>query len=232
MQSNNSQNPKNIQQGHSSSSTERETDDQHITAPFKTSENLMAKQNSCPVCKKTNRVGVLICESCGANLVIGSAVVIGTRQISSNGTGPLVNKVRRTGEHERVVEVSALSNSAQMFTAAMLLRLEIEGTETPILVHPKSETSLGRRDPAAGNMPDVDLTAYAAYRLGVSRKHAILRQKEDRLEIYDLGSSNGTTVNGLRLLPHRPQLLRDGDELALGKMNIRISFQQPLRRTP
>jgi pSer/pThr/pTyr-binding forkhead associated (FHA) protein len=112
----------------------------------------------------------------------------------------------------------------------MVLRLEIEGAPTPILLHPKYETSLGRRDPATGTMPDVDLSAYAGYRLGVSRKHAIIRLKNERLEIYDLGSSNGTSVNGTRLNAHQPQVLRDGDELLLGKMMVRVLFQVRSRR--
>jgi pSer/pThr/pTyr-binding forkhead associated (FHA) protein len=105
------------------------------------------------------------------------------------------------------------------------LRLEIEAAPAPILIYPKAETSLGRRDPATGTMPDVDLTTYAGYRMGVSRRHAVIRLNNKRLEIYDLGSSNGTSVNGVRLAPHQPYPLRDGDEISLGKMAMRAIFQ-------
>jgi pSer/pThr/pTyr-binding forkhead associated (FHA) protein len=80
-------------------------------------------------------------------------------------------------------------------------------------------------------MPDIDLTAYAAYRMGVSRRHAMLRVKEKRLEIFDLGSSNGTSVNGVRLVAHQPQPLKDGDKIGLGKMVIRIWYQDRSRKT-
>lgn len=111
----------------------------------------------------------------------------------------------------------------------MVLRLDIEGAPNAVLVYPKRETTIGRRDPSTGTMPDVDLTAYAGYRLGVSRKHAVIRLQNKRLEIYDLGSSNGTTLNGVRLAAHQPHLLRDGDEIALGKMVIRVIFQSNRR---
>jgi predicted component of type VI protein secretion system len=78
-------------------------------------------------------------------------------------------------------------------------------------------------------MPDVDLTPFAGYRMGVSRRHIVIRQSEDtRLDILDLGSSNGTYVNGQKLTPNQPQRLRDGDELRLGQMVMRIFFQKPL----
>ncbi|HVU12707.1 MAG TPA: FHA domain-containing protein, partial [Phototrophicaceae bacterium] len=101
---------------------------------------------------------------------------------------------------------------------------------TPLLITPKAETTLGRRDPTTGTQPDVDLSAYAGYRLGVSRNHAVIRLKNRLLEIFDLGSSNGTSVNGVRLAPHQPHVLRDGDEIMLGKMMIRVLFQTKNKR--
>jgi pSer/pThr/pTyr-binding forkhead associated (FHA) protein len=74
-------------------------------------------------------------------------------------------------------------------------------------------------------MPDVDLTAYAGYRMGVSRRHAAVRLQDKQLHLSDLGSSNGTFINGARLIAHRPYQLRDGDEIRLGQMVLRIFFQ-------
>jgi pSer/pThr/pTyr-binding forkhead associated (FHA) protein len=84
---------------------------------------------------------------------------------------------------------------------------------------------LGRRDPTTGATPEVDLTPYAGYRMGVSRKHASLRLEDNQLNIWDLGSSNGTFINGMRLNPHRPYPIRDGDEIRLGQMVLRMFFQ-------
>lgn len=112
------------------------------------------------------------------------------------------------------------------FSINDILRLEIEGGPEPIVFKPKPETIFGRRDPATGAMPDVDLTPFAGYRMGVSRRHAAIRQGEEQsLNIWDLGSSNGTYLNGQKLSAHRPYRLHDGDELRLGQMVIRIRFQ-------
>lgn len=178
--------------------------------------------NKCPTCGHLNRVGVMVCENCGTTLIVGELSVIGTKQFQKKqeeGQAP-------APEPDAVAVNSA---GAERFESTMVLRLEVEGGATPILVYPKTETTLGRRDPATGSAPDVDFTAYAAYRLGVSRQHAILQLKENRLDVYDLGSSNGTSINGLKLAPRQPHPLRDGDQLALGRMYMRVIFQQNKR---
>ncbi|HXF70998.1 MAG TPA: DUF3662 and FHA domain-containing protein [Actinomycetota bacterium] len=48
---------------------------------------------------------------------------------------------------------------------------------------------------------------------GVSRRHAEIRRTGDRFEIVDLGSTNGTMVNGRYV---RAAELRDGDRVTIG----------------
>lgn len=179
-----------------------------------------ASGQKCPTCGFYNRVGVLVCENCGTNLLSGESTVPGTRQFAGQEKAKADPDLKLSTE-----EVKALKTAGtDVFEDSMVLRLEIDGAPAPILVYPKAETSLGRRDPATGTMPDVDLTTYAGYRMGVSRRHAVIRLNNRRLEIYDLGSSNGTAVNGVRLAPHQPYPLRDGDEISLGKMTMRAIF--------
>jgi hypothetical protein len=186
---------------------------------------------TCPKCGHLNRAGILVCEKCGT-LLIGDEHVGGTKRFEGDKQQPAEAALKQatvTETNEMYSSAVTTAGSSQ-FTENMVLRLEIEGAPTPIMLHPKFETSLGRRDPATGTIPDVDLSAYAGYRLGVSRKHAVIRLKNRQLEIYDLGSSNGTSVNGTRLTPHQSQVLRDGDEIMLGKMLIRVLFQVRSRR--
>ena len=69
--------------------------------------------------------------------------------------------------------------------------------------------------------------------MGVSRRHAAIRRNEEQnLDLWDLGSSNGTYLNGQRLSAHRPYRLHDGDELRLGSMIIRVFFQSPTAEQP
>lgn len=75
-------------------------------------------------------------------------------------------------------------------------------------------------------MPDIDLTRYKAYDKGVSRLHAILRRVNNKIVVMDLGSSNGTYVNGNRLSPQVEHVLTHGDAIHLGKLKIQILFSQ------
>jgi hypothetical protein len=188
---------------------------------------------TCPTCGFQNRLGVLLCEKCGTNLKTGRFEAAGTREFDrprsdERETVVTEHPARSAGPVGGITAAmidAVMTAGSQVFSTRMLLRLEIEGSSTPVVFQPKAETSLGRRDPATGTMPDVDLTAYAGYRMGVSRKHAIIRHRGEQLEIYDLGSSNGTHLNGQRLVPHQAYVVRDGDTILLGKMSIRALFQ-------
>jgi predicted component of type VI protein secretion system len=179
----------------------------------------------CPKCGHQNRPGILVCEKCGT-LMLGEEKSSGTKRFGSEEDSGDDFSPRTKTETGEMLNAAVSTAGSSQFTSNMVLRFEVEGAPTPILLTPKEETAIGRRDPATGTMPDVDLSAYAGYRLGVSRKHAIIRFQNDRLDIYDLGSSNGTTVNGARLTPHEPHTLRDGDEILLGKMSVTVLFQR------
>ncbi|MBP2671676.1 MAG: signal peptide protein [candidate division NC10 bacterium] len=52
---------------------------------------------------------------------------------------------------------------------------------------------------------------------GVSRRHAVIRVKGDKVVLEDLGSANGTFVRGQRIEEYE---LRDGDEIAIVKHRL------------
>ena len=58
--------------------------------------------------------------------------------------------------------------------------------------------------------------------LEISRKHARVVQRGGYYWIEDLGSSNGTFVNGLRIFS--PQVLQPGDEIRLGQTVLRVEM--------
>ncbi len=73
--------------------------------------------------------------------------------------------------------------------------------------HPEGETTIGR-SPDCGIFLD-DVT--------VSRRHAVLTERDDGFFIADQGSLNGTFVNRKRV---ESALLEDGDELQIGKYRL------------
>lgn len=82
---------------------------------------------------------------------------------------------------------------------------------------------LGRSDGGSPYVPDIDLTECDAREYGVSRRHAALVRYRDGIHILDLGSVNGTFVNGKRLRPDTPVPVCEGDRLTLGTLNISLS---------
>jgi hypothetical protein len=85
--------------------------------------------------------------------------------------------------------------------------------------------TIGRASTVPGETsPDVDLSAFGAEDMGVSRLHIRLRRKGILLYVADLGSTNGTHLNGRRLIPQGERLLRDGDELHLGRLRVKVRF--------
>jgi diguanylate cyclase (GGDEF)-like protein len=62
---------------------------------------------------------------------------------------------------------------------------------------------------------------------GVSRHHAQIHVEEGRVLLEDLGSMNGTFVNGVSFVGRR--VLEDGDKIGLGPTIIlKLSFQDPI----
>lgn len=100
----------------------------------------------------------------------------------------------------------------------------IDTSDEPLVVQITRQISLGRRDTVTGSQPSVDLTPYNVFALGVSRFHALIRRENNDLLLEDLGSSNGTYVNGKRVVPRYPHELHSGDLIVLGKLSIELYF--------
>jgi len=82
----------------------------------------------------------------------------------------------------------------------------------------KKEVSIASRVISIGRDPSNDLVLSDSM---VSRRHAILEQRDDVFVLRDNGSANGTLVNGDKL--EREHTLRDGDLVAIG--SARLLFQ-------
>ncbi|MBO4506346.1 MAG: FHA domain-containing protein [Lachnospiraceae bacterium] len=62
---------------------------------------------------------------------------------------------------------------------------------------------------------DPNTADYVLNKAGVSRYHMKIDKEGDRYTIADLGSTNGTYVNGKRLESYKPQAVRRGDEIRI-----------------
>jgi pSer/pThr/pTyr-binding forkhead associated (FHA) protein len=70
----------------------------------------------------------------------------------------------------------------------------------------------------------LDLTDYGGEEHGVSRQHCQLQRRGAKLMVMDLGSTNGTFLNGKQLPPHKEIKIGHGDRLILGTMHILVLF--------
>ncbi|MEA2645845.1 MAG: hypothetical protein QOE92_928 [Chloroflexota bacterium] len=92
----------------------------------------------------------------------------------------------------------------------------------------RRSNSVGREDPATGAVPDVDLTGFDDKRV-VSRRHAEVVCDVGGVQVRDIGSTNGTTINGQPLPVHVFKGLDSGDELSFGGISLayRVDAEWP-----
>jgi hypothetical protein len=164
----------------------------------------------CPYCGMKNRPGALFCEDCAQPLYEDpGALTLPTKQID------LVTS-----------EITAKATwGTARFSEKSIIVMHIRDAPEPIHLQPAGRISLGRADASSSDKPDIDLTPFGALEKGVSRIHAALFRTEDTLTLVDLSSSNGTYLNGQRLIPEQPRVLRDGDEIRFGKLVAHIYFK-------
>lgn len=106
------------------------------------------------------------------------------------------------------------------------LRFELIEAKGVVTIPIKESILLGRPDPVSNSQPDIDFTPMAGYRMGVSRQHAKIHWYHDNtLILYDLGSSNGTFVNGERLEINQPKTVYNGDIIGLGQLGLYIYYE-------
>jgi pSer/pThr/pTyr-binding forkhead associated (FHA) protein len=90
----------------------------------------------------------------------------------------------------------------------------------------RSEFTLGRSAEGQPVLPDIDLAAYRAYEAGVSRLHVSITLGNEQALATDLGSANGTRINGLKIPPHKPVAVKHGDILTLGRLRIQLLIRR------
>ncbi len=119
--------------------------------------------------------------------------------------------------------LAGISPSAALQAARTTAKLIVAGTtELDASFHLQKDSSLiGRSDPHSNIFPEVDLSKFDP-ETKVSRRHARIWRKGETFLVEDLGSVNGTVVLGrdndtVRLAPHQPRVLENGDKLRLGE---------------
>lgn len=185
------------------------------------------KRTVCERCGTENRVGALICVGCHQMLTVNGK--IGTGRLDRENAPKTTANLHVSQDMDKIF---APYEQRQMFGTGTLqgseLRIHIHGHDEDLVYElRRGELMIGRSDPTHNITPEIDLAPFEAYRYGVSRCHALLRRDGVRLTVQDLGSSNGTHLNGEKLPSQSPRIVRDGDTLRVGTMVLQVYFAQP-----
>jgi len=166
----------------------------------------------CPFCQTPHVDNTLFCSECGTYLL----------EDDKRGTDPL-----GTGEIGWVGDSAEDSDAQMRFqgTGPLSIRLSVGERKREVEVPLNKAIHMGRLDPASDVFPEIDLTEDDGLERGVSRRHARILKREGTVVVEDLGSINGTFINGKRLAPYLPEMLKDGDNLQLGRLLIEVKLR-------
>ena len=170
---------------------------------------------TCKVCNNQQYHGVLFCEECGSQVAFASNDRVNT----------LINPNQNRG-----LEVDFTQTIPKKLLEDSTFILYSTEREEVIDIPEQKEFTIGRFVEGQVITPDVDLNDYEAYDMGISRLHATIRidVEKNKIFIVDLGSANGSSVNGYEIPANSEVPLNHGDVLSLGKFNMKVILPQDM----
>jgi pSer/pThr/pTyr-binding forkhead associated (FHA) protein len=159
----------------------------------------------CPSCQHEEIFGALFCSECGARLV------------QTANPGP-----QNDPGSEETTFAQSMDDGLVQIDSEAPINLQFLSSGRIVALKGRDEFTLGRVNENQPIIPDIDLDPYGGFEEGVSRLHATLQMAPQGITVTDLGSANGTCINGEKIPQHIPQPLAHGDVLTLGKMRIKI----------
>lgn len=170
----------------------------------------------CQFCQTVHVDNTIFCSECGYYLL----------ENTGRETDPLDTVEMRNEENRAENGLSSMAGSLQRGGESLAIRLKIGARQREVEMPLNVITHLGRVDAAASVFPEVDLSDDSDASHGVSRRHARILKQGGMVVVEDMGSINGTFVNGKRLDPYLPEVLNDGDILLLGKLKIEVKIRK------
>lgn len=169
---------------------------------------MMKEYRICELCEHKNDVSFLVCEKCDADLSFISPQFI---QEESTET----NEQLEQEETEETKKTPAQPDSRVTMTMEKLVLVDEEGNQFEL---PFTETSIGRE----GNFyPD-----YFNKSTFVSRNHAKIIFDGFQHKVIDVGSHNGSILNGQRLVPNEEYPLEEGGEIIFADLKFSLQYKK------
>lgn len=177
---------------------------------------------NCQECGAEHFPGALFCDMCGA--AIHPAAQAHLAAAGGPGRFPFVTRGAPAAPAPAVfVTTGVTSDDPGSGVTSRALRVRLPNHQTDFTVS-GDLIAVGRADPEAGYVPEIDLTAYGGQARGVSRRHAIIEWIEGGYVIVDQHSSNGTWLNGARLMAGQPYPLPPEANLRFGGLLVQLAM--------
>ena len=154
----------------------------------------------CTHCGHSNPAGANFCGNCGRPLSVSDATT-GALRLDDGGE-----------ETEAGIEAAAVLGELEPGTA---LLIAVRGPNQG------ARFLLDRDVVTVGRHPDSDIFLDD---ITVSRRHAEFRRQEGHFGVHDVGSLNGTYVNGQRA---DARVLATSDEVQIGKFKLFVVAAEP-----
>lgn len=168
----------------------------------------------CPECGAEQYPGALFCDACGAAVHPAAQA-----QPVARNEGPAA-RMKAPGKTPPAPTGMAPPPPA-VDPPALHVRLPRHDAELTLrgaLLH------VGRADPEAGFTPELDLTPFGGQERGVSRRHATIRWVEGGYVIIDQHSSNGTWLDGVRLVAGYAYQIPPGASIRFGGLLVQLAI--------
>jgi hypothetical protein len=166
----------------------------------------------CPACKMRNDASAATCSYCGVPFEVASA-----GPITTTTKMPTVS-VRSTVENDGAVDqyVKEIPSDGMAIYRANFMY--------PFAVRQDKDFIIGRK---ADSSPDglLDLSPLEGYIMGVSKQHVRIQGVDNGYQITDLGSTNGTWVNDVRLNANQPANLPNAARVRMGRMELYFIYR-------
>jgi hypothetical protein len=171
---------------------------------------------SCKVCNNQEFQGVLFCSECGSQVAYLTGKKVDTFVYPSQARSQDLD-IRNT-------------IPKKLLESRNFILYYADGEEV-LNLPDQDEFTIGRYVEGQVITPDVDLNQFEAFDMGISRLHATIRidGKKNKFHVIDLGSANGSSINGYEIPANSEVPLNHGDVLSLGKFNLKVILPKEVK---
>ena len=175
----------------------------------------------CPKCRCDIEADSFFCDQCGAELYIcPQCKVFGRGKRCTQCGTELVKASEFNG--------SAVEPQAQQAQQPQGQSQQVQGTQRPVtggqpghLVAPMYQIRLGLAPGVIIGRRGSYASVFAPFG-DVSGNHARIDQNGNQWTVTDIGSTNGTFVNGIQLQPNVPQVIQIGDTIRFSTLEFKV----------